>query len=59
MLHLSFLRVNGEAVAYNLGLIAGSRYYYLKTSYRQRHREYRRRHGGKGASDTRADRAAV
>jgi CelD/BcsL family acetyltransferase involved in cellulose biosynthesis len=39
-LHLSFLRLDGHAVAYNLGVIAGGRYYYLKTSYSQAHREY-------------------
>ena len=33
MLHLSFLRLDGAAVAYNLGVIVGGRYYYLKTSF--------------------------
>ena len=32
-LHLTFLRVQGRAVAYNLGLVANGCYYYLKTSY--------------------------
>lgn len=40
MLHLSFLRAGGVALAYNLGLIKGGRYYYLKTSYRNEYREY-------------------
>ena len=39
MLHLSFLRLDGVAVAYNLGILAGGRYYYLKTSYLQQYRE--------------------
>lgn len=38
-LHLSFLRLDGVAVAYNLGVIVSGRYYYLKTSYRQAQRE--------------------
>jgi CelD/BcsL family acetyltransferase involved in cellulose biosynthesis len=33
MLHLSFLRLDGVALAYNLGVLVGGRYYYLKTSY--------------------------
>jgi CelD/BcsL family acetyltransferase involved in cellulose biosynthesis len=32
-LHLTFLRINGRAVAYNLGLVLNDCYYYLKTSY--------------------------
>jgi CelD/BcsL family acetyltransferase involved in cellulose biosynthesis len=40
MLHLSFLRLGGVAVAYNLGLIARGRYYYLKTSYLKEFREH-------------------
>ena len=37
-LHLTFLRVNGVAVAYNLGLVANDCYYYLKTSVRDEHK---------------------
>lgn len=33
-LHLSFLRLDGRAVAYNLGIIENGCYYYLKTSFR-------------------------
>jgi CelD/BcsL family acetyltransferase involved in cellulose biosynthesis len=33
MLHLSFLRLDGVPLAYNLGVLVGGRYYYLKTSY--------------------------
>lgn len=40
MLHLSFLRVDGVAVAHNLGVIVGGRYYYLKTSYLEAWREF-------------------
>ncbi len=40
MLHLSFLRVDGVAVAYNLGVIVGGCYYYLKTSYLDAWREH-------------------
>lgn len=32
-LHLSFLRLDGRPIAYNLGLIVNNTYYYLKTSY--------------------------
>lgn len=38
--HLTFLRLDGVAVAYNLGLLAGDCYYYLKTSYREEHRPH-------------------
>lgn len=34
-LHLTFLRVAGVAVAYNLGLVSDGSYFYSKTSYRQ------------------------
>jgi len=40
MLHLTFLRLGGAAIAYNLGLVAGGCYYYLKTSYRQQYRAH-------------------
>jgi CelD/BcsL family acetyltransferase involved in cellulose biosynthesis len=33
-LHLTFLRVDGQAVAHNLGVVANDCYYYLKTSFR-------------------------
>jgi CelD/BcsL family acetyltransferase involved in cellulose biosynthesis len=33
-LHLTFLRLDGKAVAYNLGIIENGCYYYLKTSFR-------------------------
>jgi CelD/BcsL family acetyltransferase involved in cellulose biosynthesis len=39
-LHLTFLRVEDVVVAYDFGLLAGGRYYYLKTSYRQAWREF-------------------
>jgi CelD/BcsL family acetyltransferase involved in cellulose biosynthesis len=32
-LHLTFLTVKGQAIAYNLGYLGESTYYYLKTSY--------------------------
>lgn len=40
MLHLSFLRLDGVALAYNLGVMVGGRYYYLKTSYLESWREH-------------------
>jgi CelD/BcsL family acetyltransferase involved in cellulose biosynthesis len=40
MLHLSFLRLDGVALAYNLGVVVGGRYYYLKTSYLESWREH-------------------
>jgi CelD/BcsL family acetyltransferase involved in cellulose biosynthesis len=40
MLHLSFLRLEGVAVAYNLGVLVAGRYYYLKTSFVERWREH-------------------
>jgi CelD/BcsL family acetyltransferase involved in cellulose biosynthesis len=39
-MHLTFLRLDGVAVAYNLGLLVGDCYYYLKTSYREEHRPH-------------------
>jgi CelD/BcsL family acetyltransferase involved in cellulose biosynthesis len=39
-LHLTFLRLSGVPIAYNLGIVAGDRYYYLKTSYRHRFRAH-------------------
>jgi CelD/BcsL family acetyltransferase involved in cellulose biosynthesis len=38
MLHLSLLRLQGAAIAYNLGLVTNGCYFYLKTSYRHEHR---------------------
>ncbi|MFN2309396.1 MAG: GNAT family N-acetyltransferase [Gammaproteobacteria bacterium] len=38
-LHLSFLRLNGEPVAYNLGYFHDHRYAYLKTSYHEAYRD--------------------
>jgi CelD/BcsL family acetyltransferase involved in cellulose biosynthesis len=32
-LHLTFLRIEGTPIAYNLGLVLGDTYYYLKTSF--------------------------
>jgi CelD/BcsL family acetyltransferase involved in cellulose biosynthesis len=40
MLHLTFLRVAGVPIAYNLGLVSGDCYFYLKTSYRQQYRAH-------------------
>jgi CelD/BcsL family acetyltransferase involved in cellulose biosynthesis len=40
MLHLTFLRLAGSPIAYNLGLVAGGCYFYLKTSYRQEYRAH-------------------
>jgi CelD/BcsL family acetyltransferase involved in cellulose biosynthesis len=40
MLHLSFLRLEGVPLAYNLGVVVGGRYYYLKTSYLESWREH-------------------
>ena len=40
MLHLTFLRLAGVPIAYNLGLVAGPCYFYLKTSYRQQYRAH-------------------
>jgi CelD/BcsL family acetyltransferase involved in cellulose biosynthesis len=37
-LHLTFLRVAGVPIAYNLGLVTGGNYFYSKTSYRQSYR---------------------
>lgn len=34
-LHLTFLELDGVPVAYNLGLLAHGRYFYLKTSFRE------------------------
>ena len=39
-LHLSFLYLNDEPIAYNLGYLHQQRYYYLKTSYQERFRAY-------------------
>jgi CelD/BcsL family acetyltransferase involved in cellulose biosynthesis len=39
-LYLTFLRIDGKAVAYDLGLICGGCYYYLKTSFIETHRPY-------------------
>jgi len=38
MLHLSILRLDGKPVAYDLGIMAGNVYYYLKTSFAEEHR---------------------
>lgn len=38
-LHLTFLTVNGNPVAYNLGLACNSTYSYLKTSYDEKYRQ--------------------
>jgi CelD/BcsL family acetyltransferase involved in cellulose biosynthesis len=40
MLHLTFLRLDGVAIAYNLGLVSAAGYAYLKTSYRHAYRAY-------------------
>jgi len=40
MLHLSFLRLDGVPLAYNLGVIVNGRYYYLKTSYVETWKEH-------------------
>lgn len=40
MLHLTFLRLGGAPIAYNLGLVAGRWYFYLKTSYRTQYRPH-------------------
>lgn len=40
MLHLTFLRLNGVAIAYNLGLVAEGYYSYVKTSYRHEYRPH-------------------
>lgn len=40
MLHLTFLRLGGAPIAYNLGLVAGRWYFYLKTSYRTQYRAH-------------------
>ena len=34
-LHLTFLRLAGVPIAYNLGLFSGGSHFYLKTSYRR------------------------
>jgi hypothetical protein len=39
-LYLTFLRISGKAVAYDLGLICDGRYYYLKTSFIETYRSY-------------------
>jgi CelD/BcsL family acetyltransferase involved in cellulose biosynthesis len=39
-LHLTFLRLAGVPIAYNLGLVADRGYAYLKTSYRQQYRPH-------------------
>lgn len=38
MLHLTFLMVGREAVAYNLGVLSGDYYSYLKTSFKEQYR---------------------
>jgi CelD/BcsL family acetyltransferase involved in cellulose biosynthesis len=40
MLHLTFLRLDGVAIAYNLGLVSDAGYAYLKTSYRHAYRAH-------------------
>jgi CelD/BcsL family acetyltransferase involved in cellulose biosynthesis len=40
MLHLTFLRLAGVPIAYNLGLVVDRCYFYLKTSYRQQYRAH-------------------
>ncbi len=37
-LHLTFLRIDGRAVAHNLGVVVNDCYYYLKTSFREEHK---------------------
>jgi len=39
-IHLQFLLMNNDPVAYNMGLIIKKRYFYLKTSFDERYREY-------------------
>jgi len=39
-LHLSFLYLANEPIAYNLGYLHDNRYYYLKTSYHEQYRSY-------------------
>jgi CelD/BcsL family acetyltransferase involved in cellulose biosynthesis len=39
-LHLTFLRLSGVAIAYNLGLASGRTYFYTKTSYCQSYRAH-------------------
>ena len=40
MLHLTFLRLDGVPIAYDLGLVGAAGYAYLKTSYRQQYRAH-------------------